>query len=93
LNLCPLKEKFPPHFKTKLLEEPMAVVVGQVLFLKKFFPARIKWDAKLYGDPWVSSFAKIIYPVIENDFKEHRVFSVETGKSLGFLCGEIVRAR
>jgi hypothetical protein len=89
LDLCPMKDKFPKLFGGNLLEEPMAVVVGQILFLKRFFPDRLKWDSKLYNDPWVSSFAKLIYPVVENEIERKQIFSVETGKKLGFLCKEV----
>lgn len=92
LELCPIEAKFPQGHKTRLLEEPMAVAVGQTLFLKTFFPERVKWNSKFYNNHWISTFSKLIYPVIENEFKQGSRFSTETGKKLGFLCNELVQA-
>ncbi|MES2801348.1 MAG: hypothetical protein V4654_02550 [Bdellovibrionota bacterium] len=92
LKYCPIENKFGKYKNTKALEEPMAVVIGQILFLKEFFPNRVRIDTKLYNDPWVSSFSKIIYPTIENDFKNNKKFSENTGEALGRLCEESFKA-
>ncbi|MDO9183062.1 MAG: hypothetical protein Q7U04_11670, partial [Bacteriovorax sp.] len=93
LEACPnIKEKFIGLYRGRVLEEPMAVTIGQIIFLKKFFPKRLKWDSKLYNNPWISEFAKLIYPVIESELDQNNIFSVETGKKLGFLCNEFFQA-
>jgi len=91
LDACPIDGKFPKEQKGKILEEPMAVAVGQVLFLKEFFPKRLRWDSKLYNNYWISSFAKLIYPVVEDDFAQKAFFSTKTAAKIGFLCNELLQ--
>lgn len=74
------------------LEEPMAVTIGQIQFLKEFFPDRLNWESRLYNNPWISFFAKAINPIIEKDWKDKKIFTVETGKKLGLICNESFRA-
>ena len=92
LKLCPITNIFSADENSKILEEPMAVTIGQSLFLEKFFPKRLKWDSKLYNHPWISAFSKSIYPIIKADFDTGKPFSVETGKKLGFVCDEFIKA-
>lgn len=91
LDACLIDEKFPKRQKGKIMEEPMAVAVGQILFLKEFFPERLRWDSKLYNNYWISSFAKLIYPVIEDDFTRKEIFSTKTASKIGFLCNELLQ--
>lgn len=91
LDACPIDGKFPKGQKGKMLEEPMAVALGQVLFLKEFFPKRLRWDSKLYNNYWISSFAKLIYPVVEDDFVQKAVFSTKAAAKIGFLCHELTQ--
>jgi hypothetical protein len=93
LEACPsLTEKFVGTNRGRILEEPMAVAIGQIQFLKETSPSRLKWDSKLYNNPWINVFAKLIHPVVEDDLTKKRQFSVETGKKLGFLCNEFFQA-
>lgn len=93
LEVCPgIRDKFLGSCRIRVLEEPLAVVLGQILFLKEFFPTRLRWDFKLYNNPWISEFAKLISPVIEQELNQKLKFSVETGKKMGFLCNEFFEA-
>lgn len=93
LDACPsVNNKSLAIYGGRILEEPMAVTIGQILFLKKFFPERLKWNSQLYNNPWISSFAKLINPIIEKELDQKLYFSVETGKKLGFLCNELFSA-
>ncbi len=91
LDGCPIGDVFPKGQQTKIIEEPMAVAIGQILFLKTFFPERLHWDSKLYNNLWISTFSKNIYPVIEEEFRNKEGFSVKTAKKLAFLCNELVQ--
>lgn len=88
LASCAIDQHFPKGKKNRILEEPMAVVLGQILFLEKFFPERLKLDSTLYRDRWVSDFAIKIYPTIKAEFESGKRFSVETIKKLVPLCNE-----
>jgi hypothetical protein len=93
LDACPsLTEKFIGTYRGRIMEEPMAVAIGQIQFLKEFSSSRLKWESKLYNNPWISIFAKLIHPVVEDELAKKRQFSVETGKKLGFLCNEFFQA-
>ena len=92
LSLCPIENKFAKYQKGKILEEPLAVAIGQILFLKEFSPTTLKWDSKLYNNPWISAFGKNIYPLIESEIAQKKRFTESTGRKLGFLCNEMVQA-
>lgn len=58
--------------RLKILEEPLAVVWGQVLYLKKFNPAlyeqenyRMIW----YNHPWVRVYAQLLTPLMEEVYQ------------------------
>jgi hypothetical protein len=87
LSQCPIEGKFPTM---KILEEPMAVAIGQALFLETFQPSKLRWDSKLYNYPWISAFAKIIYPVVKSEITNRKKFSIQTAEKLGFLCNELL---
>lgn len=85
LKLCPIEARIP---KGQILEEPLAVAVGQIYFLESFHPSDLHWESKMYNNPWISSFAKVIYPAIKAEILANGQFSSETGKILGKLCAE-----
>jgi hypothetical protein len=88
LEKCPIEGKIQTG---KILEEPMAVVFGQIMFLETFKPKQLTWESKLYNNPWISSFAKLIYPVIKAEFQTAKNFSVKTAEKVGFLCNELLQ--
>lgn len=92
LSLCPVENKFGKYQKGKILEEPLAVAIGQILFLKEFYPDKLKWDSKLYNNPWISAFGKNISPLIESELAKKKRFTESTGRKLGFLCSELLQA-
>lgn len=93
LDMCPgIREKFIGVYRSRILEEPLAVAIGQIIFLREFYPDRLRWDSKLYNNPWISGFAKLIFPIIENELDQKLYFSTDTGKKMGFLCNEFFEA-
>ncbi len=93
LKSCPsVNDKIVGQYRGRILEEPLAVAIGQIEFLKEFFPERLKLDSKLYNNPWISSFAKLVHPIVKDELMKNLNFSEETGKKLGFLCNEFFQA-
>lgn len=80
------------RYNGRILEEPLAVAIGQIIFLKEYYPERLKFDSKLYNNPWISSFAKLIHPIIEQDLNDGIRFSEVTARKFGFVCDELFQA-
>jgi len=86
LEKCPVSPKLK---KTVILEEPLAVAIGQVLFMEKFFPADFHYEQSLYNNPWISTFGRLITPVIREDFKRKKKMDETTISSLANICAEL----
>lgn len=89
LKICPINGRLPVG---QILEEVLAVAIGQIYFLNRFDPKSLVWESKLYSKPWVSSFAKIVYPVLRDEIESGKIFTSETAVKLGKLCAEYLAA-
>lgn len=67
-----------------VLEEPLAVV-QQKRFLRAKDPPHFDWARPWYGDPWVSTFAKLLYPV----FDDHPVVDETFVRAAAKICAEL----
>ena len=70
--------KFPGYDRLRILEEPLAVVFGQALYLKKFNPERYqkeKYQMIWYNYLWVSVMAQLLVPVLEEAFEKGDVLN------------------
>ena len=76
--------------KSKILEEPLAVAIGQIEFLIRFDSKRLKIEKSLYSDPWISLFGKMIHPVISSFFKEKKNINQDFVKAAAGLCREVI---
>ncbi len=76
--------------KTVILEEPLAVSIGQILFMEKFFPTKLNYSDSLYNNPWISSFGRIITPLVRSDFEKNKSMDEKTILSFSKLCSELV---
>lgn len=47
-----------------VVEEPVATVLGNIEFRRRFDPRRFAWSREWYGDPWADLLARLFYPVI-----------------------------
>ncbi len=81
---------FPAHVSpVKILEEPMAVV-HQKLFLKAVDPTRFDLTKPWYGgDPWVSPFAKAIYPSLAAAHQPGRTLDEELMRTMARSCATV----
>ncbi len=71
-------DKFPGYDRLRILEEPLAVVFGQALYLKKFKPElyqKEKYQMIWYNYPWVSTMAQLLEPILEEAFDRGDVLS------------------
>lgn len=59
----------------RIIEEPLAVALGQMLFLKTFDPQRYERErarGRWYRDRWVNLFSQRIFPILESAIGEGR---------------------
>lgn len=83
LEECPIQGKIQ---KGKILEEPLAVVFGQLIFSEIFFPKRFSLSGNLYNNAWINAFSKVIYEPVSHHYKNKRKFSKTLMKKLGKIC-------
>lgn len=72
--------------KGTILEEPLAVAVGQMLFLKKFNPKKYKSETNWYRNEWINKFSQAIFPEIETTFAKKGKLDEELVRKLGKIC-------
>ncbi len=60
-----------------VLEEPLAAVLGNVEFRRRFEPKRFKWSRPWYGDRKIDLMARVLYPVVMDGLA--RKSSIEGG--------------
>lgn len=71
---------------TYLLEEPLAVAIGQMLILKRSDPSRFTRENDWYQNAWVNRFAPAIFPEIEEAFSIGQNLDVALAQKLGDIC-------
>ena len=76
-----LKEK-----KNNIWEEPMAVAIGQMLFLKRFNPDRFKKETNWYRNAWVNKFSQAVFPLVEKAFAKNKILDVDFARAAGRAC-------
>ncbi len=75
--------------KLKILEEPLAVVWGQALYLKKFNPSLYKqenYKMIWYNHPWVNVYAQLLAPLMEEVYQSGETINaglIETMADMG----------
>jgi hypothetical protein len=64
----PLKKVRP----LRVLEEPLAVSIGQMLFLERFKPDEFKATRRWYRNSWVNEFAPHVFPEVKEAFRNKK---------------------
>jgi hypothetical protein len=62
IDTCDLRKKLK---KLRILEEPLAVANGQMMFQKRIQPKRFQFTSKWYNNAWISMYGKLIFPLVE----------------------------
>jgi hypothetical protein len=78
--------------KLTILEEPLAVAIGQMLFLERVNPSKLHYEESLYSSPWISAFAKLIFPVTKAQIESGKTINDDYIEKIGAQCVEMVRA-
>lgn len=66
LDICPMQDRLK---RLRILEEPLAVALGQIAFLDEFAPATLHFEDSFYNNPWISVFGKTIYPTLKAELQ------------------------
>jgi hypothetical protein len=54
------------------IEEPIAVVLGNMLFMRAFRPERYRFARRWYGNQWVDVYAKLLFSPLVEAFESGR---------------------
>lgn len=73
-----------------ILEEPLAVVLGQFLFLAEFDPKNLSFKHSAYNNEWIDAYAKKIYEIVKKAFESKQTIAQEALVSdLAKSCKEL----
>lgn len=89
LEICPVEGRVR---RGDILEEPLAVALGQIAFLAEFDPDGLHFDASFYNNPWISSFGKAIYPIVRLELNSGRDINQEFIEKAASQCEEFTKA-
>ena len=72
--------------RLRVIEEPIASILGNMEFRRRFDPKRFAWGRQWYGDQWVDLMARLLYPsvmeAIEKDQSLEQVVSKDAAALL-----------
>jgi hypothetical protein len=71
-----------------ILEEPLAVILGQMYYQEKYQPEIYKFESKWYNNEWINFFAKLYYPVVKKQIESNKPLDISLVKKLGDMCKE-----
>lgn len=85
LRGCDVSGKLKP---VNVLEEPLAVA-QQKLFLRETDPARLDFSVPWYGDPWVSTYAKLLVNLLGQHFSSGATVDEALMRRSARLCTQL----
>ncbi|MBY0462263.1 MAG: hypothetical protein K2Q34_03675 [Alphaproteobacteria bacterium] len=96
-----LSEVFLKKFKglgkierLKIMQEPLAVVFGQILYLKKFNPVLYqnqKYYMNWYNHVWVNVLAKLLAPLLEEAYDKGEIISSTLVETMSDIAEELYK--
>ena len=89
LEICPVREKLK---SLTILEEPLAVIFGQAIYLQKFNPEKLDLSKPLYNNPWISSYSKLLLPIIKKELNGKKNINDGAIEKAALVCKELVLA-
>ena len=78
--------------KLTILEEPLAVVFGQLLFSEQFQRERFSLADNLYNNPWINSFSRALFVPIKMRFEKGETIRQGTIDDAATICGDLQKA-
>lgn len=69
-----------------VVEEPIATVLGNMEFRRRFEPARFTWGRQWYGEEWVDLLARLFYPAVMDALASDKTVSGSFTADAATLC-------
>lgn len=76
-----------------VLEEPLATVLGNMEFRRRFQPRRFQWSRPWYGDDWVDLEARLLYPIVTAALNGETPMGAAFTRDATAMCALGARAR
>lgn len=86
LSKCSIQGKMKRY---KILEEPLAVAIGQMYFLEKTDPEKYQQELKSdswYRNKWINEFSKLIYPSVKMYLEQRKPIDMFLINQLADIC-------
>lgn len=77
--------------KYNLLEEPLAVVFGQMLYLDEFDKGRFKKTTNWYRNDWINEYAQALYPIAKRALKNGKKMTSNFIDQAAGKCAQMQR--
>jgi hypothetical protein len=87
LKSCPVQDKLK---KLLILEEPMAVVFGQLIFVQKFNPNHFSTSENLYNNPWINTFSRLIFEPLKSRFEKGETINDGFIRDASKICVDLL---
>lgn len=78
--------------KFKILEEPLAVALGQIYFQKHFQSNRFDIANNWYRDPWINTISRLIFPLVEQYLDIGKTIDEDFVKKSAHLTADLVKS-
>lgn len=89
LAACP---KLDGAARLEILEEPLATVLGNMEFRRRFQPQRFSWGRQWYAKPGVDLTARVLYPAVMDALSSGERLSGAFSKDAAALCAVVTKA-
>ncbi len=80
-----LQDTLYSNIGPRMIFEPLAVTIGQMIFIKKFYPSEFKLDDNWYANRWINCFSQPLLSLIEPHFTSGEPINSEFMKELADL--------
>ena len=75
-----------------LIEEPLAVILGQKIFMKKFFPKHYNVYENVYSDPWVRIMSFLLEPLVAAYIEQTLPIDYKFIEAYASLSNQVINA-
>lgn len=89
LKICPIESKLKRY---RILEEPLAVNFGQLIYNKKFLPSKFSTSENLYRNAWINTYSRIIFTPLLKRFESEERITDGFIEEAATLCKDILDA-
>lgn len=79
--------------RLEVFEEPLATILGNIEFRRRFQPERFSWSRRWYGKPWVDLSARVLHPAVTDALASQAGLGGPFTKEAAALCAIVENAR